>query len=204
MIKKIDSDTISITDGEIKNYGADQAWYKKKIHEVSGCGPTTAALITMYMATVFPQGCANLYDYEMPAKKDDFISHMTDVREFVKPGPFGLTDPKYFAAATRAYAKSKGVKIISQKISRSLSVGVAFGFVKKAIDEKYMPALLILKNPAEELSDFTWHWMAITGYDDEKQTIYISTYAKEFELDFRKVWNQNKPYKTELVYFYNG
>ena len=202
MIRKIDTDAINIFDGKINNYGADQAWYKKKTHAISGWGPTTAAIITMYMAAAFPKKCAELYDFEIPAKKKDFIEHMTEVREFVKPGAFGLTDAKYFAASTRAYAKSKGVKLTAQRISRSQSVGVAFGFIKKAIDERYMPALMILRNPAKELNDFKWHWMAVTGYDDIKQTIFISTYAKEFELEFGKVWNQDKPYKAECLYFY--
>ncbi len=202
MIKRIDSSLIDIIEGKKIYYGADQAWFKKKAHKKSGCGPAVAALITMYMAAVFPEKCAELYKFGWPAKKEDFIKHMVNVREFVKPGPFGLTNPKYFASATKEFAKSKNVDLISQIISRSLSVGVAFGFIKKAIDENYMPALMILRNPAQEISDFTWHWMAVTGYDDEKQMIIVSTYGKKYELDFKKVWNQNKPYKTDCLYFY--
>lgn len=202
MRKTIDTGAINIVDGSAVHYGADQHWFRKTMHAKSGCGPVTAALITMYMAAVFEENCAALYAYGFPANKDDFVVHMADVREYVKPGFMGLTDENYFAKSTADYAKSKGVLIKSQKISKSLSVGVAWGFIKKVIDEKYMPALLILRNPSYELADFTWHWMAVTGYDDEKRTILISTYAKEYEIKFDQVWNQREPYKTACVYFY--
>ena len=127
---------------------------------------------------------------------------MQDVREYVKPGAMGLTDHKYFAAATIEYAKTKGVELKSQVVSRSLSLGVAYGFIKRAVDEQYMPALLILRNPELELDEFTWHWMAVSGYDDKKETIFISTYGEEYELDFSKVWNQRKPYSASCVYFF--
>ncbi|MDD5017708.1 MAG: hypothetical protein PHO15_06395 [Eubacteriales bacterium] len=202
MRKTIDLDAISILDGKARHYGADQHWFKKTMYAMSGCGPVTAALVTMYMAAVFPERCAALYPYGFPARKDEFVAHMADVRKYVRPGFFGLTDEDHFAKSTVAYAKSKGVRLKAQKILPGLSAGVAWGFIKKVIGEKYLPALLILKNPEKELVDFTWHWMAVTGYDAEKRTVLISTYAKAHELIFEKVWNQRKPYKSACVYFY--
>lgn len=202
MKKKLDLNKINIFDNDTKYYGADQQWFKKRTHAISGCGPTTAALITMYMAAVFPKNCNALYPNEFPAKKDDFIAHMSDVREYVKPSLMGLTNILFFKSSTVAFAKSKGVSIRAQQISPKLNVGIAYGFIKQAINEKYMPALLILRNPSKELAEFTWHWMAVTGYDNDKNTIFISTHGKESELAFELVWNQQKKYKTNCVYFY--
>ena len=202
MRKTIDTGVLRIVDRDAVFFGADQNWFKKKMHAKSGCGPATAALISMYMASVFSESCAPLYPYVFPAKKDDFVVHMAAVREYVKPGPFGLADEDRFAKNTVAFAKSKGVSIKSQKISKSLNTGIAWGFIKKVINEKYLPALLILKNPSKELSDFTWHWMAVTGYDEEKQTVVVSTYGKKYELPFEQIWMQQKPFKSVCVYFY--
>lgn len=203
MKKTLDLETISIIENEIKHYGADQHWYRNKLHSMSGCGPTTAALITMYLAVKFPE-CAGLYSYSLPAKKDEFISHMGSIREYVKPGAMGLTDSRFFASSTAKFAKTKGVKLDFYILSRQLSHTEAFAEVKRAIDEGMMPALLILRNPSEELDDFTWHWMAVTGYDDIKGSIYVSTYAKEYELIFERVWVQHKPYQADVVNLYPG
>ena len=202
MIRKLNAELFSVYDGRKAHHGANQYWFRKKIHGLSGCGPATSAVILSYMAQAFPEECSALYEHSTPAKRDEFTKFMQDVREYVKPGAMGLTDYKYFAEATIEYAKTKGVALKWQVVSKELSSGVAFGFIKRAVDERYMPALLILRNPEPELDEFTWHWMAVTGYDDEKNTVFISTYGEEYELDFEKVWNQQKPYSASCVYFF--
>jgi hypothetical protein len=154
----------------------------------------------MYMAQAFADRCAALYPHTLPAEKDAFAVHMAQVRRFVKPGPFGLTDEREFADGVKAFAAERGVKLMAQIISPGLSVSAAYGFLQKALAERYMPALLILRNPS--MKDFSWHWMAVTGHDSNKQTILVSTYAKEFELVFKDVWQQQKPYRAVAVYFY--
>ncbi len=202
MINTINKKMITIDDGGDGVIAGDQKWFRKLSHSISGCGPTTAALILVYMASVFPDKCRALYPYELPAKKDDFTAFMGAVREYVKPGLQGLTDAKFFASSTVEFAKSMGVGITGITVSPGYSVGVAFGYIKKALEEGYLPALLILRNPAKELDYFTWHWMAITGCDDEKKTIFIATNGEEHELAFEKVWQQHKPYHAACVYFY--
>ncbi len=201
MKKTLDIKAITIYENSAEHFGADQHWYTNKLHGLSGCGPTTAALITMYMAAKHPC-CPALYQYGFPAQKNDFIAHMDEVRQFVRPGAMGLTDPGYFASSTAQFAKSKSAELASKVLSRDAAHLEVFGEIKKAIDEDLMPALLILRNPSEELDDFTWHWMALTGYDDEKGSVFVSTYAKEFELEFERVWVQYKPYSSDVVIFY--
>lgn len=202
MIKKLDEELISICEDDTRYYGASQYWFRKKLHGLSGCGPATSALILRYMAEAFKEKCGALYEHKTPAIKEDFVGFMQDVREYVKPGVGGLTDPDFFTSATIEFAKTKGVELKTQNISRSLSAGVAFGFITRTIGEGYMPALLILRNPSRELDEFTWHWMGVTGYDDEKGTIFITTYGEEYELVFDAVWNQEKPYRANCVYFF--
>lgn len=201
MKKILDSGTISIIENDIRHYGADQHWYKNKLHSMSGCGPTTAALITMYMAIAFPS-CLALYGYSLPASKDEFISHMDSIREFVKPGAMGLTDAGFFASSTKEFAKERGVELKSRILPRESGHAETFEEIKKAIDGALMPALLILRNPSPELDEFTWHWMAVTGYDDTKGSVFVSTYAKEYELIFERVWVQYKPYQADVVILY--
>ena len=201
MKKTLDRNAITVWEGEKAHYGADQHWYKNRFEGMSGCGPTTAAMITMYLARVFPD-CSGLYGYTFPAKKDEFALHMAEVREFVKPGAMGLTDAGYFASGTAAFARERGVGLGFCILPNGAGAAEAFGEVKKAVDEGLMPALLILRNPSVELDDFTWHWMAVTGYDGEKDTVFVSTYANEYEFGFSRVWVQYKPYHADVVIFY--
>ena len=198
----IDTRLIAIGEGEKVHYGADQHWYASQLSRMSGCGPTTAALMTMYMAAACPQSCAALYPHPLPARRADFAAHMERVREFVKPGLRGLTDPKEFARGVLAFAGQCGAEICAQQISPKLSAGVAFGFFRQALLHGYLPALLILRNPARDIDEFTWHWMAVTGCDDAKRTLAISTYGQRRELSFDGAWVQNKPYYAAGVYFY--
>ncbi len=202
MIKTVDRNAIMISDGNTAICAGDQRWFEKRRHSISGCGPTTAALVMLYMAVVFPEKCRALYPYGLPARKDEFILHMNAVRKYVRPGMKGLTDDHFFASSTVAFAKSRGVALVSSRVSSKLSTGVAYGFIKKAVDQGYLPALQILKNPSKSLRDVIWHWMAVTGYDDEKKTVFVSTNGADYELLFDEVWNQQKPYKACCVYFY--
>lgn len=202
MIKTIDKKIIMIDNGGTPVIAGNQKWFRKISHSLSGCGPTTAALILMYMATVFPDKCRAAYPYELPTKREDFVAYMASVREYVKPGLQGLTDDGFFASSTVAFAKKNGVGLAFNLVSSGLSVGVAYGYIKKALDEGYLPALLILRNPAKELDDLTWHWMVVTGYDDQKRSVFIATNGEEHELLVDRVWQQRKPYKSACVYFY--
>ena len=202
MKQTIDLRTVRIFDGDTVYFGADQRWFEHSWHSISGCGPTTAAMVTMQMAGAFAETCAPLYPYALPATKQDFTAHMQRVRPFVKPGAMGLKSTEKFASGTAAYAKQMGVKIVPLVVSRSLNMINAFGFIEKAVEQNYMPALMILRNPSKELSDFHWHWMAVTGFDAQTKAVYVSTYGREFELPFEQVWHQQSPYETGLVYFY--
>ena len=202
MVKKLDIKHYGIDERGTCRIGPSQYWFVRKTQGINGCGPTTAAQVTQYLASAFPDTCAALYAHPQPPVKDEIISHMSAVRQHVRPGLMGLTDHKYFMQAVVDFAKSRGVSLRSQNISASHSAGVAYGFIRRTIDQGYMPALMILRNPHREIDDFTWHWMAVTGYDEVAGTIFISTYAKEYELDFGHVWHQTGPYRANCVYFF--
>ncbi len=197
-----DTRLIRIVDGKKEYFGADQYWYHSYWQRESGCAPATAALMTMHLAAAFPLQCAALYPYALPPQKSDFVAHMVEIREFVKPGMTGLTDPHKFAEGVLAFAKRQEVAITAQHIAPILSNGVAFGFFKQALRHGYLPALLILRNPAKELADLTWHWMAVTGCDDETRTLTVSTYGKRIDIPFDSTWVRHKPYFSAGVYFY--
>lgn len=192
---------IQIIYGDELFYGPDQHWYKKKWDALSGCGPTTAAIVTAHMAQNI-DSCKALYAYDFPMDSETFLKHMDSIHNFVKPGAKGLTDPHFFGSKTVVYAASKSVKIDYKVMDRSYDFETVFGEIKGVIDKGILPSLLILRNPHKELDDFTWHWMPITGYIEGTTKIIIATYGKRHILEFSKVWEQGKLHSADIVYFY--
>ncbi len=187
-----------IMDDEKKHFGGDQHWYKAKWHSVSGCGPTVAATILAHLAE-YKESCRALYKYNFPLQKEEFVRHMGEVREFVKPGINGLTSKTYFACEVKRFAESRGVNLKTDLVSKKIDADKAYERVKHSIDKGLPLALLILKNPEPEIEEFTWHWMVVIGYKEEKRQIVMTTWGKIFDLDFDKVWNQSGRYSSGLV-----
>jgi len=42
----------------------------------------------------------------------------------------------------------------------------------------------------------------VTGCDDERRTLTVSTYGRRYEISFDSAWVQQKPYFAAGVYFY--
>lgn len=182
-------------------YGPDQYWYKRRLDALSGCGPTTAAITMAYLAQSIA-GCQALYPYKYPMNKYEFVQYMESVRLVIKPRFGGLTDVHLFGRRCEEYAATKNVSIKYQVMDRNINWQKAFEQCAQLLDNNIMPALLILRNPHKTLKDFVWHWMSITGYIRDTSQIIIATYGKKHMLDFNKVWNQKKPYSTDIVHFH--
>jgi len=179
--------------------GANQYWLKNKFHSISGCGPTVASEILTYISL---KHRLSLYDYNINhLRKSDFCNYIVSVREFVKPGIKGLTDIDYFVHQLKSYAKAKDVKLISKVLNIKTDKKTAFNEIIETIDAGYPLAILILRNPHPEINDFTWHWMSITGYDKDNDTITICTHGKKFALNFSLIWLNDPKYVSELVWF---
>ncbi len=186
-----------ILDEDQKHFGGDQHWYKAKWHSVSGCGPTVAATILAHLAENAP-ACRALYKYDFPLQKADFVKHMGEVREYVKPGIKGLTSKTYFACEIKRFARSRAVELNTNLINKNFNAKEAFQRIKNSVDKGFPVALLILKNPVKEIEEFTWHWMVIIGYKENMQII-MTTWGKIFDLDFDKVWNHSGKNSAGLV-----
>lgn len=200
MNNKNEIKTIEIYDGDSVFYGANQYWYKKKLSAISGCGPTTASVAMAYLAAQ-NDACRNLYPYDMPFKKDEFLDYMEDVRLAIKPKFGPMTDPDDFCQKCVDYAKDKSVDISYEVMDKSQTTDEVFEKIAQLVDNGILPALLILRNPHKEIDEYTWHWMTVTGYVRDKKELIIATYGTRVKMDFTKAWNNNRPYVTDVVWF---
>lgn len=198
---------LDIYDSENSYFGGSQCWFPTKFHQLSGCGPVAAANITAYLSQAFPDKYNALYPYKGILNKKDFVEHMIDIRKYVKPGIFGLTSVNKFSNNVLAFAKNKGVTLVSHILEDNpASIKEAISFIAKALSQKLPVAILILKHQIKEFDEYTWHWMTITGLNlHSKDNVYyisVSTYGHHQEINLDMLWNQRRLKDIiRLVYF---
>ena len=77
-----------IIEDSIKYYGGSQEWYSSFWKRMAGCGPTTAATITMYEQRI--KNLSKIYN------KQEFINLMENMWNYVTPRARGLNKIEYF------------------------------------------------------------------------------------------------------------
>ncbi len=97
------------SEGKRIAYGPDQEWYSDNWRKQSGCGPTSAAIQTAYLAISNPAFRA-LYAGQT-ISKSEFVPHMDVIFEHVTPGIMGLNRLSTFYEAVQKYAASVGVNL---------------------------------------------------------------------------------------------
>lgn len=198
---------IHIADKSSYYYGGNQYWYPSKSHQVSGCGPVAAANITAHLAINFPEQYSTLYPFPTHTfAKEDFISHMVNVRKHVKPGVFGLTSVKQFSENVLSFAKEQGVTLTPNFVQEKCSADEALVFIISALQKNLPVAMLILTHPVRALSEYVWHWMTIHHYYINEltnmRTIVISSCGERHLIDFDLLWNKRRSMDViKLIYF---
>lgn len=167
--------------------GADQDWYPLAWQRRAGCGPTTASVITAYLARSVP-GWEALFP-EGSMERDVFVSHMCRVWAYVTPGPHGLNRPEAFARGLEAYGAARGVPlrpvVLELPARRSRRPGWAewSGFVRAALDRDRPVAFLNLCNGRVKELD-RWHWVTITALEGSAATLVDS--GRSFPIDLER------------------
>lgn len=199
--------SLAIYDSDNTYYGGSQYWFPKITHRLSGCGPVAAANITAYLSQAFPHKYYPLYPYR-GLTKDNFVRHMVEIRKYVIPGMFGLTSVKQFSDNLLTFAYQRGVPLVPHILDDDeADIEEAIDFISQALLQMLPVAILVLKHPIEELKDYAWHWMTITGLNfnskDNNYYILVSTYGERHEIDLNLLWNHRRPQDfIRLAYFY--
>jgi hypothetical protein len=165
-------------------YGGDQEWYLKFWNRKAGCGPTTAANITAYLALTNPQ-YRNLY-LPQTLYKQDFSQHMDVLFNYVTPGFGGVNHINKFIDGLQRYSESLLLpyKIhsfsVDGKDTSMRDVLALREFVKQGLKQDSPLAFLNLSNGKESILQ-SWHWITITCVVIEDSKI-IATASDEGEL----------------------
>lgn len=206
---------ISIKNPEILNiyssaenktyFGGDQDWYLKKWNKDSGCGPTSAANITAYLAFT-REKFRRLYP-GTSMERNEFASHMEEMFHYITPGPMGVNTLDKYIDGFMNYAKEKEVEITPFSLSVDLcnfkkrEVKKLQDFVEEALAKDCPIAFLNLSKGAETRLQ-GWHWITITHVKIEGDDIIATASDEGIQREFSlKLWYLTTKMHGGLIFF---
>lgn len=188
-------------------YGYNQCWYSTRTKRSSGCGPTSAAMLLLYL---------NKREAGPLTYNNDSIASITEALEeiwdFVTPGWLGLSSTEKFCEGMDAYLSFHRLAWQCHKLSVPLckakrsSLAGTVDFLEKGLASDCPVAFLNLhKGKAGSLE--TWHWIVVVALAYEQQTDrYIATcYDGGRKLTFDlNLWLTTSKFGGGFVFLTNG
>ena len=157
-------------------YGYNQGWYRTFFRRASGCGPTTAAMLLLYL---------NMRESGSLPYQNDSIPSITkaleDIWKFVTPGWLGLSSTGKFCKGVEAFLQHHGLSWKCHALSlfaarsKRKSLLEVVQFLEEGITSDCPIAFLNLhKGKVTALEG--WHWTALVSLSyDENQKRYMAT-----------------------------
>lgn len=158
------------------NYGGNQEWYADRFAQMAGCSAVLASNLYYYYT--------NHLNVSYPAYRET----MDFWFEKNKPGLIGFP---YFMKFIHNFLEEMAYHHLSLRVEMkkgTTSIEDGWSFVTHAIDEGRPVGMLILTHTSKAIDEETWHWMCITGYDDEKKEVIISSVGQRITMDAKTLF----------------
>ncbi|MDF2802848.1 MAG: hypothetical protein K0S61_2751 [Anaerocolumna sp.] len=186
-------------------FGGNQEWYHKKWNKDSGCGPTSAANITAYLALT-RERFRNLYPGKS-MEQNEFAKHMEEMFHYITPGPMGVNSIDKYIDGFMNYVNEKEVELTPKNLSVDLcnykkrDAKVLEEFVLEALSKDCPIAFLNLSKGAESKLQ-GWHWITITHARIEEDDIIAIASDEGIKREFSlKLWYLTTKMHGGLIYF---
>ena len=172
-------DLLKVIDENRNNtyYGCDQKWYSTEWQRKSGCGPTTACNILMYLELSKISTGLEIKE----SSKEFALLLMQEAWHYITPTEKGIPTTKMFCEDILAYIESKGLHVSCNAIDVPKEVGLRpklrniLSFIEHAMVKDTPVAFLNLcSGKVEKLDD--WHWVTIVAleYDERCNEAYVT------------------------------
>lgn len=185
-------------------YGCNQEWFGSSWQRQSGCGPSVASNILMYLhgskAIQLPQEVNN---------RDDCIKFMEEVWNHVTPTERGVNTLELFCNGVKKYLHTQGYDLecfsleIPNKRTERPSLNTVVEFIAKGLQSESPVAFLNLSNGMVANLD-RWHWVTIVGleadHDNGRVSAEIFDAGQAFAIDL-KLWYETTTLGGGFVYF---
>ncbi len=170
----VDLDLFKVID-EITDktyYGSNQEWYGKWWKRLSGCGPSVASNLMLYLNNrQSASGSGRIIT------KTDCQLLMEEIWKYMTPSIQGISTTKKFSQAVLSYSNSKGLSFkqvvldVPKKKENRPELSAVLDFLKDALLIDTPVAFLNLDNGKEKNLD-AWHWVTITSFEYEEEGNY--------------------------------
>lgn len=158
-------------------YGCSQEWYNTLWQRRSGCGPTTASNIILYIN----YSHNNFHLGQTSYKKKNCLLLMEQIWEYVTPTKQGIPTTRMFYEKVLSYTKSKDIDVEfaycdlpEDRLNRP-KLSEVLSFLEGALSKDAPIAFLNLCNGDEKHLE-EWHWVTIISleYTEDGQNIFIN------------------------------
>ena len=134
-------------------------------------------------------------------EQEQYLKLMQTMYQYMKPGFMGYPLIGRFAKDFKRYAADRGIEFKSEQLFLPKSKEQALDFILPSLKEENPVAFLILRHPAYELREDNWHWVTITGFDEEKELLIWSNCGEREEIDWNMLFDTDKKYYVGMVKF---
>jgi hypothetical protein len=181
-------------------YGGDQEWFGRWRQRLAGCAPVSGAnLAAYYELGIRPDG--GMSDGRRVYTFDSFLDKMNVLWGYMTPGFNGFPYMWKYIEKFRQFAADNGAQAESSNFNGWHSPGEAVSFVRGALEEGNPAVMLVLSHKAPEMKENTWHWMTVTGLDDERNRVIISNYGSRETYDADRLFEVDPHNDVNLTYF---
>lgn len=190
-------------NGSQAGYGGNQEWFLRSFQRKAGCASVTGANLAAYYSSQFSV-CASLYEGQTDCfSKEEFISGMEAVYRYMTPGPAGFPVAQRFANRFLRFAADRGVNFQAHTMFSRNSWEERLAFVKTSIAQKNPVALLILRHRAPEMKENTWHWVTITGWEQDAngEKVIFSNYGVREQYNAQMLFENHPQNVIKMVRF---
>ena len=159
-------------------FGCDQNWYGTEWQRMSGCGPSTASTLLLYLQRT---GRIKL-PIQVNEQKDCPLL-MDQVWEHVTPTPNGIYRAEQFCQGIESFAGQHGFSLqcqtmlISPAQAKRPPLESAARFIIKALEQDSPVAFLNLCNGAVPNLE-EWHWLTLVALnaDDDFSEVFVTVF----------------------------
>lgn len=190
-----------LKDGIIIGYGGNQEWFPGEFQRLAGCGSVTGSNMAAIYAAM-DETMGTLYDPDGDAwEYGQYLKLMETMYHYMRPGFMGYPLIRRFAKDFCKYAKDRGILLKDKRLFLPKEKGESLEFILESINHNHPVAFLILRHPAKEFREDNWHWVTITGYDEEKHQLIWSNCGEREEIDWSLLFDSNVKYYVGMVCF---
>lgn len=188
-------------------YGPNQEWYPDHWQQLSGCGPTSAALVTAYLAHFSDlEGASKLYtgDLESEELSEDnnqtfislpaFVKHMETLWKYVTPTAMGTWKLSMYEEGIERFAEEQGVPLEAETIwvrpahpqrRSSRFFEEIRDFVIEGLSRDIPVAFLnYFGGQMRDISN--WHWVTVTSarMTEDEEMVWLTVSDQGMHVEF--------------------